>query len=106
MSFEKEKQYQQQFRPHLRLLPGLDQFLKQAYASKIYMAIGSAAIPYNIDFVVDYFQIRHYFGAIVSADDVRISKPDPETFLRCAAALGADPSRCIVWEDAPKGQCH
>ncbi|MBL0269909.1 MAG: HAD family phosphatase [Chitinophagaceae bacterium] len=103
MSFEKEKQYQQQFRPHLRLLPGLDQFLKQAYASKIYMAIGSAAIPYNIDFVVDYFQIRHYFGAIVSADDVRISKPDPETFLICARKLNVDPADCIVLEDAPKG---
>lgn len=103
MSFEKEKQYQEQFRPHLRLLPGLDQFLKQAYASKIFMAIGSAAIPYNIDFVVDHFQIRHYFGAIVSADDVRISKPDPETFLICARKLNVDPADCIVLEDAPKG---
>ena len=103
MSLAKEKQYQEQFRPHLRLLPGLDQFLKQAYTGKMYMAIGSAAIPYNIDFVIDYFQIRHYFGAIVSADDVRISKPDPETFLTCARILNVDPADCIVFEDAPKG---
>lgn len=103
MSLEKEKQYQEQFRPHLQLLPGLDHFLQQAHQQQIPMAIGSAAITYNIDFVIDHFGIRHYFGAIVSADDVRISKPDPETFLSCARLLQQDPADCIVFEDAPKG---
>jgi beta-phosphoglucomutase-like phosphatase (HAD superfamily) len=40
---------------------------------------------------------------VVSADDVAVSKPDPETFIRCAAALGISPADCIVFEDAPKG---
>ena len=31
------------------------------------LAIGSAAIPFNIDFVLDNLHIRHYFQAIVSA---------------------------------------
>jgi len=56
-----------------------------------------------VDFVLDGLQIRHYFDAVISADEVKNSKPDPETFLRGAAALGADPAHCIVWEDAPKG---
>lgn len=103
MSLEKEKQYQQAFLPQLRLLPGLDRFLGDAYASGIPMAIGSAAIRFNIDFVLDNLGIRHYFSALVSADDVRLSKPDPETFIRCAEKLGAEPARCIVFEDAPKG---
>ena len=42
-------------------------------------------------------------SAIVSADDVKNSKPDPETFLKAAELLGVDPSNCIVFEDAPKG---
>lgn len=103
MSLEKEKQYQRDFRPHLRLLPGLDRFLAEAHARGIPMAIGSAAIMFNIDFVLDNLGIRHYFRALVSADDVRNSKPDPETFILCAERLGADPARCIVFEDAPKG---
>ena len=103
ISIEKEIQYRAEFKPFLKLIDGLDLFLEKAKAKGWKMAIGSAAIMSNVDFVLDGLQIRHYFDAVISADEVTNSKPDPETFLRCAAALGADPSRCIVWEDAPKG---
>lgn len=103
ISIEKEIQYRAEFKPFLRLIDGLDLFLENAKAKGWKMAIGSAAIMSNVDFVLDGLQIRHYFDAVISADEVTNSKPDPETFLRCAAAIGADPSRCIVCEDAPKG---
>lgn len=103
LSVEKEKRYQQEFKPHLQLIPGLQQFLEKAQALNIPMAIGSAAIPFNIDFVLDNLNIRHYFKAIVSADDVTISKPHPETFLKAAKLLGVDAASCLVFEDAPKG---
>lgn len=103
MSLEKEKQYQQEFKPHLQLLPGLSEFLEKAHQTGIKMAIGSAAIMFNIDFVLDNLNIRHYFDAIVSADDVKDSKPNPETYLKCAAALNIEPKDCLVFEDAPKG---
>jgi len=47
--------------------------------------------------------LRHFFRAIVSADDVTISKPDPETFIKCSQLLNISPNHCIVFEDAPKG---
>ena len=103
MSFEKEKQYQQQFGPHLKLINGLNLFLEKAKNNNIKMAIGSAAIMFNIDFVLDGLDIRQYFDALVSADDVQYSKPNPETFLKCADQLGVLYSDCIVFEDAPKG---
>lgn len=103
LSFEKEKRYQDEFFPHLALLPGLMEFLERAHQQFIPMAIGSAAIPFNIDFVLDNLNIRHYFKAIVSADDVVLSKPHPETFLKAASLLSADPTDCIVFEDVPKG---
>jgi beta-phosphoglucomutase len=103
MSIEKEKQYQEEFRPHLQLLNGLAHYLEQAKQQGIKMAIGSAAIMFNIDFVLDGLHIRHYIDTIVSADDVAFSKPHPETFLKCAAGLHAVPEDCIVFEDAPKG---
>jgi beta-phosphoglucomutase-like phosphatase (HAD superfamily) len=52
---------------------------------------------------LDNLNIRHYFSAIVSADDVVESKPHPEVFLKAAYLLGVDPSACVVFEDAPKG---
>lgn len=103
LSVEKEKRYQQEYKPHLKLIPGLHEFLEKAHAMNIPMAIGSAAIMFNIDFVLDNLNIRHYFKAIVSADDVTISKPHPETYLKCAEVLGIDSANCLVFEDAPKG---
>ncbi|WP_293788227.1 HAD family phosphatase [uncultured Pedobacter sp.] len=103
LSVDKEKRYQSGYLPHLALIAGLDNFLARADAAQIPMAIGSAAIPFNIDFVVDGLNIRHYLSAIVSADDVQKSKPNPETFLKAAAALHISPADCLVFEDAPKG---
>lgn len=103
ISHKKEVRYQQQYKPHLKLLPGLESFIQTAYKENIRMAIGSAAIPFNIDFVLDNLDLRDYFKVIVSADDVEVSKPHPETYLKAAKLLKVEPSSCIVFEDAPKG---
>ena len=39
----------------------------------------------------------------VSADDVTAGKPNPEPFLEAARRLGADPRRCVVFEDSNSG---
>lgn len=103
LSIEKERRYQQAYLPNLELINGFREFLEMTDKAGIPMAIGSAAIPFNIDFVLDNLNIRHFFKAIVSADDVNTSKPDPETFISCAQLLGISPTNCLVFEDAPKG---
>jgi len=103
MSVEKERKYQEEYRPKLALLPGLHEFLDKARASKIPMAIGTAAIMLNVDFTLDGLNIRSYFDVIVSADDIKASEPDPETYEKCAVALQMAPTDCIVFEDSPKG---
>ena len=40
---------------------------------------------------------------LISAEDVRDGKPDPEGYLLAASALGFDAARCLVIEDAPAG---
>ncbi|MEU9302841.1 HAD-IA family hydrolase [Streptomyces sp. NPDC048269] len=42
-------------------------------------------------------------GIRVTAESVQASKPDPEGFLKGAAALGVDPADCIVFEDSAAG---
>ena len=103
MILQKETAYQEVFRPHLKLIDGLDVFLQNCLHRNIAMGIGSAALPMNINYVLDGLNIRNYFSAIVSAVDVQVSKPDPETFLSCAKKLEVAPENCIVFEDAPKG---
>lgn len=103
LSLEKERRYQTAFKPHLQLINGLQEFITKAHNAGIRMAIGSAAIAYNVDFVLDGLNLRKYISSIVCADDVQISKPHPETFLKAAEKLGVAPADCIVFEDAPKG---
>ena len=103
MSLDKERRYQAAFRPQLKLLPGLYDFLELLNKSGKKIAIGSAAIMFNIDFVLDNLDIRHLIDTVVSADEVANSKPDPETFLKCADGVLVPPARCLVFEDAPKG---
>ncbi|WMJ73917.1 HAD family phosphatase [Cytophagaceae bacterium ABcell3] len=100
---EKEKRYQKLYRPHMKLIDGLDIFFKEAANQNIPMSIGSAAGVFNVDYILDNLNLRHYFKCIVCAEDVKESKPHPETFLLAANSMGVEPENCIVFEDAPKG---
>jgi sugar-phosphatase len=40
---------------------------------------------------------------MITADDVKRPKPDPEPFLLAARALKVDPTKCLVIENAPFG---
>jgi len=40
---------------------------------------------------------------LVTSEDVRAGKPDPEGYLLAARKLGVDPRRCLVVEDAEAG---
>jgi HAD superfamily hydrolase (TIGR01509 family) len=40
---------------------------------------------------------------VVTVEDVRRGKPDPEGYLLAAARLGVDPRDCLVVEDSPPG---
>lgn len=43
------------------------------------------------------------FAVVVTCDDVARPKPAPDPYLRGAALLGADPARCLVFEDSDTG---
>ena len=40
---------------------------------------------------------------MITAESIERGQPDPECYLRGAAALGVDPGECVVVEDAPIG---
>jgi len=42
-------------------------------------------------------------AVLVTSEDVRAGKPDPEGYLQAARRLAADPGRCLVVEDAEAG---
>ncbi|WP_327087342.1 HAD family phosphatase [Nonomuraea sp. NBC_01738] len=47
--------------------------------------------------------VRELFDVVVTAEDVDAGKPDPAGFLLAARKLGADPVRCVAFEDSLPG---
>ncbi len=47
--------------------------------------------------------IAEAFTHVVTLDDVRAAKPDPEPYLLAAALFGVAPARCLVFEDSETG---
>jgi len=84
-------------------LPGVALWLHRLHERGWLQAIASAAPRPNIEVVLETLAAAHYFQAIVSAEDVRKGKPDPEVYLTAASRVGASPERCIVIEDAVAG---
>mgnify|MGYP000529440870 CR=1 FL=1 len=103
ISFEKESGYRAIFLPELKLVNGLPELLETARETGIPMGIGTAAPKANVDFVLDNLQIRHYFNAVIHADDVESGKPEPEVFFKVADKLGVGYADCLVFEDSPTG---
>ena len=99
----KELLYQEQFRPHLKLIDGLGAFLQKAKATSIKLAIGTAAPRTNVEYVINGLQLASMFEIVIGAEDVKLSKPDPEVFLSAASGLKVRPENCVVFEDSPKG---
>ncbi|MFA6550246.1 MAG: HAD family phosphatase [Candidatus Gracilibacteria bacterium] len=67
------------------------------------LALISGSTRKQVDVVLKSIGLEGVFEVIISCDDVENGKPNPEGYLRAAAELGVDPSRCVVLEDAEKG---
>lgn len=44
-----------------------------------------------------------FFSAVTTCEDVSAAKPAPDVYLVTAEKLGADPDKCLVFEDIPAG---
>lgn len=100
---EKEAIYREIYAPEIRPVAGLCELLERLHAAGIRCAVGSSGCKANVDFVLEKCAIGEWFEARVSGDMVTRCKPDPEIYLTAAAALGVDPSECVVFEDAKAG---
>ena len=52
---------------------------------------------------IRYADIEKFFDVIVSRDDVKETKPNPDIFLKAAKKLNVNPNECIVIEDSSAG---
>jgi HAD superfamily hydrolase (TIGR01509 family) len=84
------------------LMPGASELLDAVREEGIPVALVTSSLREIADAVLKAVG-RDRFDAIVTADDVTRTKPDPEPYLTAAELLGIDPVRCVVLEDSPNG---
>ncbi|MFT4191509.1 MAG: HAD family phosphatase [Comamonas sp.] len=76
--------------------------LHQSFAGRI--ACASGADRYKVEMQLRKVDLHAYFaGRIFSGHEMPRTKPAPDVYLAAAAALDADPRRCVVVEDTVTG---
>jgi beta-phosphoglucomutase family hydrolase len=70
---------------------------------KMPMSIGTGSPGDHSWEAVKALGLDKYFDILISKNDVKAGKPDPETFLKCAKAMGMAPEVCQVFEDGDPG---
>jgi beta-phosphoglucomutase family hydrolase len=90
-------------RDGLTPLPGAEALLAVLNEAGVPCAVGSSTPRVNIDTIFGMTGLRQYFQTVVTAEDVVHGKPAPDVFLTAAERLGAEPARCVVFEDARVG---
>ena len=83
------------------LLPGIGDCLKDL--KKRGIKIGLASSSQNARLIIKKLGLESYFEAMVDPRSLSKGKPDPEIYLKAAAALGLSPAKCAGVEDARAG---
>ncbi|MGA2171435.1 MAG: HAD family phosphatase [Sedimentisphaerales bacterium] len=106
---EKAAEFKELALTQATVIAGVPEFLKMLADNKIPMAVCSGALLPEIEMILKGAGLRHFFDVIVSAEQVKKGKPDPEGFLLALKLLNKktsqpiNPQDCIVIEDSHWG---
>lgn len=94
----------------LPIYPGLSDLIFRLRSAQLKMAVVSGALHAEIELVLGRINLLQHFPVIVSADDIKASKPDPEGYLLAVERLNQhypdlnlSPANCLAIEDTPAG---
>lgn len=83
----------------VKLFPGAGELL-EALQGKVKLALASMNNRAVIEELLDKNKIHDCFEVILTVEEVKRFKPDPEIFLKSAAKLKTKPQECVVIEDS------
>jgi HAD superfamily hydrolase (TIGR01509 family) len=106
IALRKARRFEEQL-GSIALFPGARELVR-ALADELPLAIASGALHAEIEAILEQAGLRSAFSAIVGADDVARTKPDPLPYLEAARRLRAqlpdlEAHECLALEDSPPG---
>jgi beta-phosphoglucomutase len=84
-------------------MDGAVELVESLVAAGFRVAVGSSGPDENVRLAIERLGIGRLLSAMVTGNDVKRGKPDPQVFLIAAEQLSVPPGRCVVVEDAPVG---
>ncbi|MEI2809317.1 MAG: HAD family phosphatase [Nocardioides sp.] len=99
----RRERYRQLVAEHSPILPATVELVERLAAAGVPMAIVTGAQRPDVEAVLAASPAGPHIRAMVTEEDVRVGKPDPEGFLRGARLLGVEPSDVLVFEDSIPG---
>ena len=99
---EREGIYLKMAEESLGTFPNATWLLKQLFG-KYTLALTTSGSLLTVNQMFQRFGWKKYFKVVVTREDVRNGKPDPEPYIKTIQMLGLKPSECIVVEDSLHG---
>jgi HAD superfamily hydrolase (TIGR01509 family) len=103
LALRKNDHYLDLLTTRLRPYPGVREGLEWLRDNGIRAAVVSNAKRRELTSALEGLGLAPFFSAILSRDDLRAPKPDPDAYLTGALHAETDPARCLVVEDSPPG---
>lgn len=100
---QKEKYFFEQVKEKLKLFKGFRTFLTVVKEKNLRLAITSSSTRVYLNFVLEKFDLKHNFPIIISGEDIKHPKPDPEPYTKTIEQLKLKPEECMVIEDSIAG---
>lgn len=67
------------------------------------LAVASSGSAISVHQIIKRLGLANYFEEVITGEDVRDGKPNPEPFLLVSTRMGIEPSKCLVIEDSKEG---
>ena len=87
----------------LPIKPGVPEILQGFQSRGAKIAVASSTYHEQVKKNLERNGLLPYFDAVISGDEVKRTKPDPEIFLKAAEKMGVSPTECYVFEDSFNG---
>lgn len=85
------------------LKPYVREFLDILKTKGILCGIATSNSRVLTEAILKSHNIENYFLTMVTGDEVKNGKPEPEVYLTAASKLAVSPKDCLVFEDLPVG---
>ncbi|OFI46636.1 HAD family hydrolase [Floricoccus penangensis] len=85
------------------LFDNVDKVLSTLKKAGYKLALASSSTNHDIDLMLEENNLRKHFSIILSGEDFKETKPNPEIYITAINQLGVDSQDVLIIEDSEKG---